>query len=188
MRKTLVSQGRSINDDPSVTSGAHAGAHEKGAPAPLLQLTIWPHRSLSPRGFRIVLLIAAFLLTLPLIALVGIQALYIIGIFMAADLLLLWGMIRLSYRSGRITETVSLWPDLLRVERTEPNGARKVWEANPHWVKVQLHNTRKMADYLVLSSSGRDIELGAFLTPSERRGLASELRQGLATAARTSTA
>lgn len=151
--------------------------------APLLSLTIWPHRSLSARGFRVVLAVASILLFIPLLAIIGTGALYVIAVFMALDLLLLWGMIRLSYRSGRICETVSIWPDRLLVERSEPNGASRVWEANPHWVKVQLIDTRRVPDYLVLSSSGRDIELGAFLTPEERRGLAREIRDGLARAA-----
>ncbi len=155
--------------------------------APLMSLTIWPHRSLSTRGFRIVMMAAAVLASVPLMALIGTKVLWVIALFMAADLLLLWGMIRLSYRSGRLNETVSLWPDLLRVERREPSGALKVWEANPHWVKIRLHDTRRAPDYLVLSSAGRDIELGAFLTPGERRELATELRQGLADAARGAT-
>lgn len=149
---------------------------------PLISLTLWPHRSLSSRGFRIVLMAAAVLASIPLMALIGTKALWVIALFMGADLLLLWGMIRLSYRSGRVRETVSLWPTLLRIEHREPDGALKVWEANPHWVKVRLVDTRRMPDYLVLSSSGREIELGAFLTPSERRTLASELNTALARA------
>lgn len=149
---------------------------------PILALTLWPHRSLSRRGFRILMTVLALLAATPLFALIGTTALFIIAGFIALDLLLLWGMIRLSYRSGRVRETVALWPDRLRVERVEPNGDAKIWEANPHWVRVRLLETRRMPDYLVLSSAGRDIELGAFLTPGERRSLAAELRDGLARA------
>lgn len=152
-------------------------------PAPIWSATLWPHRSLSPRGFRWLIALVIVGLLIPLAPILGSAAAWVIGAFLAADLALLYGMMQLSYRSGRVRETIELWPDRLRVEREEPNGARKTWEANPHWVRVQLIPTRNIEDYLVLSSGGKDIELGAFLTPGERRDLADQLRGALNDAA-----
>lgn len=155
---------------------------------PLMRLTLWPHRSLDRRSFHWIMGATAVGLAVPLIPILGTTALYVLGAFALADLLLLYGLIALTYRSGRLRETVSLWPDRLCVERVEPNGATKAWEANPHWVRVELLQTRRIPDYLVLSSAGRSIELGAFLTPEERRSLAARLEDGLRTAARPAAA
>lgn len=151
---------------------------------PLVSLTLWPHRSLSMGGFRLLMAVAAIGCAIPLFAIIGTNAVWVVGAFVAIDLALLYGLMRLTYRSGRLRETVRLWPDRLEVVRTEPNGRRRRWEANPHWVRVRLVDTRRIEAYLVLSSAGRDIELGAFLTPDERRALADALQTALADAAR----
>lgn len=92
----------------------------------------------------------------------------------------LWLFMRLSYRSGRVTEVLRLWPDAIAVERREPKGAIRRWDANPYWVTVETENTRDIQHYLTLRGSGRRIELGAFLTPEERIALADELRSRIA--------
>lgn len=152
---------------------------DAAADEPLLRYTLWPHRSMSMRGFRLFMLASCLLATVPLYGVVGTAALMFVGAFVLIDQLLLFGLISLTYRTGRLREVVELWPDRLRIERIEPNGQRKCWEANPHWVRIELHNTRQISNYLVLSSAGKDVELGAFLTPSERRDLAAELRSAI---------
>ncbi len=161
---------------------AGPGADAPKEDPPLLRYTLWPHRSLSRNGFRYLVVLSSALMAIPLYPIIGTAAFWVVGAFVAVDLALLFGLIGLTYRSGRVREIVELWPDRLRVERIEPSGKRRVWEANPHWVKVALHDTRRVPDYLVLSSSGREVELGAFLTPNERRSLAEALRLGLAQA------
>lgn len=150
---------------------------------PVLRLKIWPHRSLAPKTLRWIMLATVIGFAVPMLAIYGTVAFWFVGAFVAIDVLLLYGLIKLSYRDGRIEEVVELWPELLRITRTEPSGARKVWEANPHWVRISLHDTRRIEGYLVLSASGRDVELGAFLTPNERKELAQAIRDGLADAA-----
>ncbi|MCI4661622.1 MAG: DUF2244 domain-containing protein [Neomegalonema sp.] len=146
-------------------------------PDPVYRVTLWPHRSLSWRQFRIFMAIIAGMLTVPLIPFLGGTGLWVIALFLLADFLLLGGMILLTYRSGRLREQVSLWPDRLRIDRFEPNGAHLSWEANPHWIQIKLVETKRIPAYLMLSSSGKEVELGAFLTPEERRALALDLRE-----------
>ncbi|MEL6979049.1 MAG: DUF2244 domain-containing protein [Pseudomonadota bacterium] len=163
------------------------GARPEGTDdAPILRLTLWPYRSLDPRTLPFIMIATTIALAIPLIPALGSDAVYVLGGFALFDFLLLFGLIALTYRSGRVREIVSLWPDRLRVERIEPNGASKCWEAHPHWVRVDLMETRRIKDYLVLSASGRSIELGAFLTPGERRALAGQLRDAFRDAARHS--
>lgn len=155
---------------------------------PLLRLTLWPHRSLDRKFLLWIMLGATAVLTIPLIPVLGSKAIYVLGGFALLDLALLYGLIGLTYRSGRVREIVQIWPDRLRIERIEPAGARLHWDAHPHWVRVELHQTRRIKDYLVLSSAGRSVELGAFLTPEERRSLADRLREALAQTTRAAPA
>ena len=54
------------------------------------------------------------------------------------------------------------------------------WEANPYWVRLKLHEAGgPVPKYLTLSGAGREIELGAFLTPGERVELKSCLEAEL---------
>ncbi len=156
--------------------------------APVATFTLWPHRSLSLAGFRRVMLVAALGMMIPLAPILGTDAAWVLLGFILLDLTLLWGLVQLTYRAGRVRETVSVWPDRLRVVRNEPNGRERVWEANPHWVRVSLIDTRRVPKYLVLSASGREVELGAFLTAEERIGLADALRRALSDAARATAA
>lgn len=163
---------------------AQAAPDREPEAEPLLSLTLWPHRSLDPKNLRWIMIAATAALAIPLFPMLGTDALYVLAAFALADLALIYGLIRLTYRSGRVRETVRLWPDRLRVERIEASGARRAWEAHPHWVRIELLQTKRVKDYLVLSASGRQVELGAFLTPEERRSLADRLRQALVEARR----
>lgn len=147
---------------------------------PVWSITLWPYRSLSPQGFRIILGITAVGLALPLLALAGTGAALALAPYAALALFALWAFIKLSYRSGRITEVLRLWPDAIAVERREPWGRVRRWSANPYWVDVQLADTKAVQRYLTLRGNGRTIELGAFLTPEERVELANELRTRIA--------
>lgn len=166
---------------------SHGGA-EADDPSIVARFVLWPHRSMDPRSFRMIMFAAAIAACIPLYPLIGTAALYVIGGYLAFDLLLLWSAVQLTYRSGRVREIVTVRADRFTVERYEADGRRISWDANPHWVRLSLHDTRKTPDYLVASCSGRDVEIGAFLTPGERRSLETALRQALAEAGRTADA
>lgn len=155
---------------------------DAATPAPIFHAELWPHRSLSRSGFFWLFGLTSIGLAIPLLALVGQPAFWVVGAFCLLDLALLLGLVLMTYRSGRLREVVSVWPDRLEIARVEPNGRRREWRANPHWVRVSLHRTKRVDDYLVLSSSGRNVELGAFLTAPERRALAEALTSALAEA------
>lgn len=147
---------------------------------PVWSVTLWPHRSLKPEGFRWLMGLSAAAMALPILALSGTPAAPALAPYAGAALLALWGFMRLSYHSGRLTEELRLWPDAIAVERREPRGRVLRWAANPYWVDVTLSDTRDVSRYLTLRGAGRRIELGAFLTPEEREALAEELRTRIA--------
>ena len=149
----------------------------KRADPPAWGVRLWPHRSLSPSGFRWIMGLTAAGLCLPLIALAPTGASLALAPYAAAAFGLLWLFLKLSYLTGKVTEDLFLWPDAIAVERREPLGTTKRWFANPYWVDIDTTDTDTVEKYLTLRGGGRRIELGAFLTPEERIELAGELRR-----------
>ncbi len=155
---------------------------DSGLPAgePAYRVTLWPHRSLTPRGFRRLMLIAGAGLAIPVIPFLGTPVGWALAPFALAALALLWLFLRRNYRDARLHEELTIWPGQLHLVRREASGAEKVWRANPYWVRVEVHETPTVEHYLTLSAESDCIELGAFLTPEERLELAAELRRELA--------
>ncbi|MGG7565409.1 DUF2244 domain-containing protein [Rhodovulum sp. DZ06] len=147
--------------------------------APIYQVVVWPHRSLSARGFRILMAGVAAALAFPVIPLIGTPVALGLAPFVVAAWVLLFVFIKRNYRDGRLSETLKVWPDLIHVERREPRGPVKTWEANPYWVELKLHPEQRPENYLTLRGNGRTIELGAFLSPEERLELHAELEDAL---------
>jgi uncharacterized membrane protein len=104
--------------------------------------------------------------------------------FLAGALGLLWLGLRRSDRDGRLIAEVTLWRDEIRVERHEPGGRVLRWSADPFHARVTLYPEGRVENYLTLRGAGREIELGAFLSPDERVALAAELEAALTRAIR----
>lgn len=156
-----------------MTAGAFL--HREGA-APALRAVLSPHRSLPPEGFAWVISIAFFLILLPVVPLLGTVVLWGLLPFMLGAIWLLWAFLRRSYRDGHLTEELMLWSDRIEIVRTDPKGGVVDWVADPYWVKLELHHAGgPVEDYVTLSGSGRMVELGAFLSPEERRDLYNHL-------------
>jgi uncharacterized membrane protein len=146
---------------------------------PILALTLWPNRSLTPGGGGWLIALAAAGLALPLIPLAGTGAAWGLLPFLLAALLLLYWALRRNSLDGRLTEELRLWPDLITVVRREPRGQVRRWHANPFWVRARLREDAHVEKYLTLEGAGREIELGAFLSPWEREALHAELCRAL---------
>lgn len=151
---------------------------ERGDP-PVLALTLWPNRSLSPRGFHRFLGLLALGLAIPVVPLLGTPVGWVLLPFGLAMFLAVYFAFRRSYADGRLVERLRLWPDLITVERWEPRGEVRRWHANPLWVQLRLLEGAKVEKYLTLQGNGREIELGAFLSPEERQQLYGELLRAL---------
>lgn len=145
------------------------------------RLHVWPHRSLSQRGFVWFLGVTATLIALPLLAILGSPVLWALLPFLLAALAAIWVALRKNGRDRDILEDLTLTPGRVTLARHGPNGRRQDWEANPHWLRVTLHETDgPVPNYLTLKGKGREVELGAFLSQEERINLARDLRARLA--------
>ncbi|APX89284.1 hypothetical protein BV394_05770 [Brevirhabdus pacifica] len=166
---------------PGKTGALSRSAGDGGPDAPLYQVRLRPHRSLSRRGFATFIVITCLLLTLPLMALLGSAALWVLLPFLWIAVAGVWFAIHRSWDDGRLTEVLTLWPDRIRLHRENPRGAPQEWEANPYWTRLELHaEGGPVENYITLNGGGRCVELGAFLSPEERLDLHGELARILA--------
>ena len=142
------------------------------------RLLLWPYRSLPRRGFVWFIGVTAVLLGLPMVALLGSSALWGLLPFEVLAVVGIWLALQHSYRSGETREELRLSSSRLYLRRTDPGQPPREWETNTYWVRAMLR-PGPVEDYLTLSDGKREIELGGFLTPEERRQLLGELQQRL---------
>lgn len=139
-------------------------------------LTLWPHQSLTPGGFTWFIGATALMLTLPLFAVLGSPIAWVLMAFFLAALWGIWRAIMVNRAHRSLHEELTLTPDTVSLQHIPHRGPVLEWQANPHWVTVALRKDGPVENYLTLRGGGREVELGAFLTPAEREGLYRELQ------------
>ncbi len=148
----------------------------------LSRLDLRPHQSLGARGFVWFIGLTAAFLALPLLAVLGTLVLWGLLPFLLVALGAVWfALSRNATDRARLREVLTLSRERMVLTRHQPRGGPLTWEANPHWVQLQL--TEKggpVENYLTLRGGGREVELGAFLSPEERVQLHDDLNRALA--------
>lgn len=143
-------------------------------------LTLSPHQSLSARGFVAFMGVTLAMTAIPLLAVLGSPVLWGLLPFFALAIWGLWYAIGRNRRDAELTEELTLEPDRIALVRREPRGRVQSWDANPYWVSVHLYPGEKPVEhYLTLRGGGREVELGAFLSPEERVSLHGSLTERL---------
>jgi len=139
-------------------------------------LRLWPHNALAPRGYVTVIAMTAGTLAIPMIAVLGSPVLWALLPFAVLALWGLWFALDRNFRDRQILEDMTLSRTSVSLMRHNPNGPVQNWSADPHWVTLSLApNGGPVEQYLTMTGGGREVELGAFLTPDERSQLYSEL-------------
>lgn len=151
---------------------------------PVYSVGLWPNQSLGQGGYRFALWIAAAGVAIPMSIVAGTPAFWGLLPFAAGTVLALRYALRRNRRDLRYSESLEVWPDEIRVVRHEAGGRCLRWQAEPMRVRVRLHGDGPVEDYLTLTGGGREIELGAFLSPEERVSLAAEIEAALTRAIR----
>lgn len=148
------------------------------AAPPLLDVVVYPHRSLGPAGFLVlmgVLCACSFIIGLVFV-LSG--AWPVIG-FLGLDVLVVYVAFRLNYRAARAYETVRLTPAELEITQVDARGKGRRVTFQPYWLAVDMDDPPRRDSRLTLRSHGRRLEIGRFLTPREKLDLARTLRRAL---------
>lgn len=122
-----------------------------------------PHRSLSRRGFLIVMIAVGA------ISFVGGMAFLLMGAwpvfgFFGLDAALIYIAFRVNFREGRRYERVTLADDSLDVLQVAPGGGETRSTFPPYWTRILVDED----GCLVLRSHGKSMELGRFLVEHEK--------------------
>ena len=144
----------------------------------LFDAVLTPHRSLSPRGFLLLMLAVGGVSFGAGLAFFLVGAWPVVG-FLGLDVLLIYVAFKLSYRSARIYESLRLTRADLTVRRVDAKGAERSWSFQPTWLQIEMDNPPRHDSPLELRSHGKSLAIGSFLTPHERLDLAQALRAAL---------
>ncbi|ESR26089.1 DUF2244 domain-containing protein [Lutibaculum baratangense] len=161
-------------------------ASDNDDPAPPDQLifnaVITPHRSLSPRGFLLLMGtigLAGFGTGLVFFAM---GAWPVMG-FMGLDIALVYWAFRANYRAARARETVILTGRQIIVRRASHSGARAEWTFNPYWTKLDIRRDAEgEVEAVAFVSRGRSVRVAEWLSPKERDSFARALQAALSEA------
>jgi uncharacterized membrane protein len=150
----------------------------------LFEARLSPHRSLSVRGFNVLMLFLGIVSFIMGVVFLSLGAWPVFGFF-GLDVLLLWLAIRVNYRDADAYEDIRMTPVLLSVRQVSKHGSRRDTEFNPRWTRLEktedeLAGVTKVA----LISRGFPLVVGSFLPPFYKKELAARLASALAIAKR----
>lgn len=159
---------------------------EPASPAekPVFAAELFPHRSLTPGGFALLMGVVAAICASSAVFYVTLGA-WPVAIFMALDVLILYLAIRFSFRAGRAREQVTVTRSSVVIRKITPSGRHQDHHFNPFWARFQVHRQGEMGiTAMRLTGEGRVTSIGSFLNPDDRESFASAFSQALATARR----
>ena len=171
-----------MSQSPSPPPVESAGGEASGAPV-IFDAELAPNRSLGRAGF-IAVMAGVIVISVGLGVFFLLQGAWPVLGFFGLDIALLYLAFRLSYRSGRLRETISVTADEVVVRRIAPNGRTTEWRFNPYWLRVALDDPVEHHSQITLTSHGRSLVIGPFLAPEERASLVAALRDALGEANR----
>ena len=148
---------------------------EQQAERPIFEALLYPHRSLSQRGFFI-LTIGTFVIVAAYGGLFLVLGAWPIFGFLGAEWLLFWWLLRTHFRGDRRAERIRLYADRLVLQQIDPKGRVAESSFEPYWLQVVLKERGFEDPALLLRSHGRAVEIGTFLGAGERRQFAQELQ------------
>ena len=153
----------------------------------IFSAVLTPHRSLSPTGFLL------FMLVLGGISFATGMAFFLAGAwpvlgFFGLDVLLVYWAFRVSYRSGKAYEQVTVTPSELTVRQVSHRGGIREWTVNPLWVRLdRVVHAEFGIERLFLVAQGRRLAIAGFLGPQEKESFAHALTRALGEAKRGPT-
>lgn len=132
-----------------------------------------PHRSLSIKTFRWIL-IAVIVLNTALALVFLSQGAFPVAGFLGLDVLALWLAFRVNYNAARVAEYVRIGAGRVHVASVRQDGAVTHWTLNPVWARV----ARDGPGVLIRDGEGQ-LRIGGFLSPKECDAFAEALSLAL---------
>jgi uncharacterized membrane protein len=153
----------------------------------LFSAVLTPHRSLSRKGFRNLMLVIGGLSFGTGVYFLSKGAWPVFG-FCGLEVLLVCWAFRINYRRARAYEQVTVTPSELTVRKVTHHGRIKEWTLNPLWVRLdRVVHSEFGIERLFLVSHGRRLTIAGMLGPDEKASFASALSAALGEAKRGPT-
>ena len=153
----------------------------------IFSAVITPHRSLSPRGFLILMLCLGAVSFVSGVVFVSMGAWPVCGFF-GLDVLLVYVAFRANFRAARAYEEVTITASELTVRKVSQRGGVREWTLNPLWVRLErIVHEEFGIERLFLVSQGRRLSIAGCLGAHEKKSLAKALSAALGEAKRGPT-
>lgn len=168
-------------------TGSNDFEHEQRMDAELFSAVLAPHRSLSQRGFVIVMAFVS------LVSFVAGLTFWLMGAwpvfgFFGLDVLAIYWAFKINFARAAAREEISVTPTELKLRRISHRGHVMEWTFNPLWVRLdqQIHEEFGV-ERLYLASRKQRVAVGSFLGPDEKASFAKALTTALNAAKRGPT-
>jgi uncharacterized membrane protein len=139
---------------------------------------IRPHRSLSERGFIILIAVVTLANCASAAVFIAMGATFV-PIFLGVDLLAVIVAFIASFQAAKNVERVQVSARDVRVVRETPRASTVIWESPTAFTRVALQKDDDRAVDLRLALSGRDVQVAAALSPRERAEFARALEKAI---------
>lgn len=149
---------------------------------PAFHAVLFPHRSLGRRGFFVVMAIVGGVMGVAALRALVLGA-WPVAFFAIADVVLVYGAFKLSYRSARQFEEVSISDDEVLVRKVTAAGRVTEHRFNAIWARLSVtRHDEEGVTRLDIVSHGTSVVIGAFLNPEDRASFADAFGAALARA------
>jgi uncharacterized membrane protein len=153
----------------------------------LFSAIITPHRSLSSKGFLMVMALVGGFSFIAGLFFFLLGAWPVIG-FLGLDVLLVYWAFQANYRAAAAFEEVTVTPSELRLRQVSHRGEVTEWTLNPLWTQLDREKHEEFGLLkLFLVSRGRRLSIAGFLSPKEKESFAAALSAALGEARRGPT-
>ncbi len=142
-----------------------------------LNLTIYPHRSLSKKGFKLLMFFVTFICLGCGLVFWKLGAWPVFG-FLGLDILLIYLAFKINYSRGKMYENLRIVSKNLRISRCFPTGKLQVWNLNPYWTEVEIVKQNNHVN-LLIRSEDKVVSVGSFLNNFDKKKLLITLEKSL---------
>lgn len=143
-----------------------------------MDAVITPHRSLSERGFIVLISIVTLANCASAAVFIRLGATFV-PIFIGVDLLAIVVAFLVSFRAARNVERVQVTSREVRVVYETPKYSRVVWESPTAFTRVDVETEEERNVALKLRLSGKEVAVAAALSPGERAEFARALEKAI---------
>jgi uncharacterized membrane protein len=148
-----------------------------------MDAVITPHRSLSERGFIVLISVVTLANCCSAAVFVHMGAVFV-PLFLGIDVIAVLVAFTVSYRQARRVERVTITAREVVVTHEAPTWKRVVWESPTAFTRVTVDRDEDQTFGLRLALSGREVAVAQALSPRERGEFAKALQQAISEARR----